>query len=48
MCSDGVFDKLSNEEVAECFWNTKDKTTVEKDCYNFIGNVPSKVIERSM
>lgn len=24
LCSDGVFDKLSNEEVAECFWETKD------------------------
>lgn len=25
ICSDGVYDKLSNEEVAQCFWETRDK-----------------------
>ncbi len=48
ICSDGVYDKLSNEEVAQCFWDTRDRNQDEKDKYQFIGRVPSKVIERSM
>lgn len=48
MCSDGVYDKLDNEEVAQCFWDAKDYLKEEKDRYDFIGCVPSKVIEKSM
>lgn len=48
ICSDGVYDKLSNEEVAQCFWEARDRNCDEKDRYQFIGKVPSKVIERSM
>lgn len=48
ICSDGVYDKLSNEEVAHCFWDTRERNQDERDKYNFIGRVPSKVIERSM
>jgi hypothetical protein len=33
MCSDGVYDKLNNEEVAQCFWDNKDNTKEEKDRY---------------
>lgn len=46
LCSDGVYDKLTNEEVGQCFWDLKDKSAEEK--YQFIGRVPSKVIEKSM
>jgi serine/threonine protein phosphatase PrpC len=48
MCSDGVYDKLTNEEVAQCFWENKELTNEEREKYQFIGSVPSKVIERSM
>jgi len=48
MCSDGVYDKLNNEEVAQCFWDNKDNSKEEKDRYEFIGAIPSKVIEKSM
>lgn len=46
-CSDGVYDKLANEDVAQCFWDILDKTD-DKDKYQSIGKVPSKVIEKSM
>jgi|688.fasta_scaffold1100421_1 serine/threonine protein phosphatase PrpC len=48
MCSDGIYDKLNNEEVAQCFWDNKDNHKEDKDKYEFIGGVPSKVIEKSM
>ena len=47
VCSDGVYDKLENEDVNQCFWDIRDKIE-DKEKYNFIGRVPSKVIERSM
>jgi serine/threonine protein phosphatase PrpC len=47
MCSDGVYDKLENDSVAQCFWDVKDRTD-EKEGYQFIGRVPSRVIEKSM
>jgi hypothetical protein len=33
--------------VAHCFWDIKNRVD-DKDKYQFIGKVPSKVIERSM
>lgn len=49
MCSDGVYDKLSNEEVSTLFWNEREKNMSEsKEKYSFIGSIPSKVIEKSM
>ena len=33
MCSDGVYDKLENEEVAQCFWDTKESVKDEKEKY---------------
>ena len=51
MCSDGVYDKLSNEEVSTLFWNERDRNvnvSQNKEKYSFIGSIPSKVIERSM
>ena len=51
MCSDGVYDKLSNEEVSTLFWNERDRNvnaSQNKEKYGFIGSIPSKVIERSM
>ena len=47
VCSDGVYDKLENEDVSQCFWDIRDRIE-DKEKYNFIGRVPSKVIERSM
>jgi hypothetical protein len=32
--------------VAECFWEQRDKH--QEDKYQFIGAVPSKILERSM
>ena len=46
MCSDGVYDKLENSEVAQCFWDTRDHNSLEN--YDFICTVPSRIIERSM
>ena len=50
VCTDGVFDALENEDVSKCFWEVKgeigDRSDEEK--YQFIGKVPSAVIERSM
>lgn len=49
MCSDGVYDKLTNEEASTLFWNERDRNLGEnKEKYGFIGAIPSKVIERSM
>ena len=49
MCSDGVYDKLANEEVSSCFWNERYNHLEEsKEKYQFIGSIPSKVIEKSM
>ena len=47
VCSDGVYDRLENEEIAQCFWDIKDKIDGNEK-YQFIGKVPSKVIEKSM
>ena len=48
LCSDGVYDKLSNEEVGQCFWDTHSHIKNDEEKYQFIGKVPSKVIEKSM
>jgi serine/threonine protein phosphatase PrpC len=45
MGSDGIYDKLTNEQISECFWKLHSPT---KSNYEYIGEASSKIIMESM
>lgn len=46
MGSDGIFDKLTNEQIVDCFWFTHDKNKNKSNEY--IGEAASRIITSSM
>lgn len=48
MGSDGIFDKLSNEQIIQCFWQLHDENKNYKMNNEYIGEAASKIITTAM